>query len=146
MFFPFPRKCATPSRISVVVAFIRGINEKAFALLQMPLRNGLNVSKIPLYPVISRRQKWALVSPGLVHACRQNRELASIESSAIVHKQVGNKSLVLQLPIDKNLKYMVSHRWWKTWDMFCDFSKCEASLRRNFKELMENVREIPSNF
>ncbi len=49
---------------------------------------------------------WTL---SLVHVCRQNRELVYRQSSAIVHRQVGNKSLFLQLlPIDINHKSISS--------------------------------------
>ncbi len=114
----------------------------------------------------------ANIAKGLIHTSGQNRATrVHRQNSAIVHRQVGNKSLVrlsthlqtklrnscpqtkfcdcsqtcweqilvLQLPIRKNSSQ-------KTWDTFCNFVQCEASVRKNFKELMENVRETPSDF
>ncbi len=44
------------------------------------------------------------------HLKTKSRTCVYIQSSAIVHRKVGNKSLILQLPIDKNCISIVSHR------------------------------------
>ncbi len=54
----------------------------------------------------------------LVHTLRQNCATCVYrQSSAIVHWQGENKLLVMQTPIDKNLKSTVSCLGWKTWDV-----------------------------
>ncbi len=65
-----------------------------------------------------------LIQPlGVVHTSRQIAQLVSVDE-------------VSRLFTDK----LGTDRW------FCNFSKCEASLRKNFKKFTENVRVTSSNF